>query len=237
MSAQTDQNDEWTEFLDRLVHDMREPLRSINAFSELLREMAKGRLGSDGDEVLGEILSGTARIRTLVDGLAGYSLALRASSESAASEGTALQSAFNIAVAALGDQIEARGATVTGIEVPNGGPVRVAMSLERLMQLLENLIGNALRFRAEEPLVVKVSAHSDGEGTWTVQVADNGMGINGEDQETVFKPFMRVQGRKYGGAGLGLSICQRIVEGHGGSIEMAPRPGGGTICTFTVPAA
>ena len=74
---------EWAEFLDRLIHDLREPLRSIHAFSELLRENGSARIGSDAEEALGQILSGTSRIRTLVDGVSGYALALRETPDSA----------------------------------------------------------------------------------------------------------------------------------------------------------
>jgi signal transduction histidine kinase len=231
MSAQRVQEPEWAEFLDRLVHDLREPLRSINAFSELLQEVAKDRLGAEGDEVLGEILSGTTRIRTLVDGVSGYSLALHTSTGAAS-----LQSALNIAVAALGDRIDACGATVTGVNLP-----KVAVSLERLIQLLENLIGNSLRFHGEAPPVIEVSARpcdtAADDGGWIVQIEDNGIGVDPADCEAIFNPFFRVHGRKYPGAGLGLSTCRRIVESHGGSIRMNPRPAGGAICTLTLPAA
>ncbi len=232
----------WAEFLDRLVHDLREPLRTINAFSELLNEIANGRLGAEGEEVVGEILAGTIRIRGLIDGVSAYSSALRASG-SPASDGASLQSAFNITLATLGDQIDAEGATVTGIalssfEATEDDPKpKVAISLERLMQLFENVIGNSLRFRSEAPPVIAVTARQWQPGQWTIQVEDNGIGIDPGDCEAVFRPFMRVHGRQYGGSGLGLSVCRKIVENHGGSIRIAPRPEGGAVCTFILPAA
>jgi chemotaxis family two-component system sensor kinase Cph1 len=218
---------EWTEFLDRFAHDLREPLRSIHAFSELLSEAEKDRLGGDSQTALREILSGTARIRTLIDGLSGYSLALR---ESAASHAS-LQLAFDIVVDALGDEIHACGATVTAENLP-----RVSVSLERLMQLLENLIGNSLKFRADDAPVIRVRARPEGDG-WVVEVEDNGIGIDPADCERIFRPFTRIHGRKYPGAGLGLAICSKIVEAHGGRIRMNPRPGVGSVCTFRLPAA
>jgi len=220
-----DSNDpQWAEFLDRLVHDLREPLRSIHAFSELLEEIAKGRLGEAGDSVLSEIFGGTSRMGTLLDGLSSYAMALREPSESAAAS---LQSALKIVAASL----EA-GATVTGVDLP-----KVNVSLERLIQLLENLIGNSLRFRSEAAPVIRISAAPEGEGMWAIRVEDNGIGIAPEDCEAIFKPFVRVAGKKYPGAGLGLSICRRIVEAHGGSIRMESAPGRGSTCTFTLPAA
>jgi two-component system, chemotaxis family, sensor kinase Cph1 len=232
----------WAEFLDRLVHDLREPLRTINAFSELLQEIANDRLGAEGQEVVSEILSGTIRIRGLIDGVSAYSSALRTSG-SPGSDGASLQSAFNVTLATLGDLIDAEGATVSGIAVTGMEALeddpkpRVAVSLERLMQLFENVIGNSLRFRSDAPPVITVAAGQQQPGQWTIQIMDNGIGIDPADCEAVFKPFMRVQGRQYGGAGLGLSVCRKIVETHGGSIQIAPRPQGGAVCTFTLPAA
>jgi signal transduction histidine kinase len=218
-------------FLDRLVHDLREPLRSINVFSELLAEMAQGRLGAEGDQLLNEIYAGSARMRTVLEGLSGYSLALV---ESSGSGSASLQSAFQIVLAALDDQIQACGGTVTAQDLPKVD-VSVDVSLERLMQLLENLIGNSLRFRSEAPPAIRISAVQEAGGMWAVSVEDNGIGIATEDCEAIFTPFMRVEGKKYGGAGLGLSACKRIVEAHGGTIRMESAPGHGSVCTFTLP--
>lgn len=221
---------EWAEFLDRLIHDLREPLRSIHAFSELLREGAPGSLSGDAGESLAQILSGTTRIRTLIEGLSGYALALRDSGNSAGSGQVPMQLAFDLAADTLAAQIHDNGATVTA-----GGLPRVNIPLERQTQLLENLIGNALKFRSEAAPVVHVSARSEND-EWTIQVEDNGFGIDPADCERVFLPFVRVHGRKYPGAGLGLAICRKIVEAHGGEIHLSPRAGGGSVCTFRVPA-
>lgn len=221
----------WAEFLDRLVHDLREPLRSIGVFSELLAEIAKGRLGEEGDRALGEILGGASKMGTLLEGLAGYSMALRESAESVSSAAP-LQSAFKIVLAELDDRIRACDATVTAVNLPT-----VNVGLETLMLLLRNLIGNSLRFRSEAAPVIRVSATPEDSGMWAIQVEDNGIGIAPEDCEAIFRPFMRVEGKKYGGAGLGLSVCRTIVEAHGGAIRMESAPGQGSICTFTLPEA
>lgn len=222
------QDRDWADFLDRLIHDLREPLRSVHAFSEMLREIAPGRLGADGEEAVGEILSGTVRIRTLVDAISGFSAALR---EDAAPSAASLQLAFNLAVDALDGAIRGSKASVAAEDLP-----RVGVSLERAIQLLENLIGNSLKFRADAPPVVKVSARPEREG-WQVQVEDNGIGIDPADCAAVFQPFARIHGRKYPGPGLGLTACRAIVEAHGGEIRLSPRPGGGSVCTFWLPAA
>jgi signal transduction histidine kinase len=221
---------QWADFLDRLAHDLREPLRSIGVFSELLQENAKGRLDAEGDQCLGEILAGASKMGTLLEGLSGYSLALRETAEPVSP--ASLQSAFKIVVAELEDSIRACDATVTGESLP-----RVNVSLERLMLLLRNLIGNSLRFRSEAAPVIRVSADREVSGMWAIQLEDNGIGIAPKDCEAIFEPFMRVEGKKYGGAGLGLSVCRRIVEAHGGTIRMESAPGRGSICAFTLPAA
>ncbi|HEY3826154.1 MAG TPA: ATP-binding protein [Bryobacteraceae bacterium] len=224
------------EFLDRLVHDLREPLRSIGAFSELLGEIANGRFDAEGDRVLSEIRSGATRLGTLLDGLSGYSTALRGSAIQ--SRGTSsLPAALKIVVANMADQIRMNGATITGVEVTGGELPRLAIGLEPLMQLLENLIGNSLRFRSEAAPVIRIAAAPDNAVAWAIRVEDNGIGIAPDDYEAVFRPFKRVAGKKYPGSGLGLTICKAIVETHGGTIRMASAPGGGAVCTFTLAAA
>jgi signal transduction histidine kinase len=223
------QDSQWAEFLDRLAHDLREPLRSIGVFSELLEDNARGRLDSEANQALDEILAGTAKMGTLLEGLSGYSMALRESAESVSA--ASLQSAFKIVVADLDERIRACDATVTAVNLPD-----VNVSLERLMQLLLNLIGNSLRFRSGAAPVIRVSAAPEA-GMWAIQVEDNGIGIAPEDCEAIFRPFMRVEGKKYGGAGLGLSVCKKIVEAHGGTIRMESALGRGSVCTFTLPAA
>jgi signal transduction histidine kinase len=212
---------------DRLVHDLREPLRSITSFSELLSEAAKDRLGAEGDLAIGEVLAGAARMRVLIDGIARFSATLQPhQDESHAS----LQLAFDMATLTLASQINAAGATVTGDGLP-----RVAVKLDRLSILMENLIANSLRFRAEGSPVITVSAEPDAEDGWRVRVEDNGIGIEQEHCEAVFDPFVRIHGREYPGAGMGLAICRNIVQNHGGRIWMEPGPNGGVVCSFTLP--
>jgi signal transduction histidine kinase len=138
--------------------------------------------------------------------------------------------AFNIVLDSLDGQIRACGATVTGENLP-----RVKVSLERLTQMLEHLIGNSLKFRGEAAPVVHISAQAEADG-WTIQVQDNGSGVDPMDCEAIFRPFARIHGRKYPGAGLGLSVCRRIVEAHGGTIRMSPHAPVGSVCTLWLPA-
>src|SRR4051794_11268547 len=101
-------DEQWAVFLDRLVHDLREPLRAMNAYSQLLTEVAGDRMGEEGDRALTEILAGAGRIRTIIDSLSGYSVALH---ETAGSSAASLQLAFDIVAAALSEQIRETGAT------------------------------------------------------------------------------------------------------------------------------
>jgi signal transduction histidine kinase len=227
MNSYTD--DQWADFLDRLVHDLREPLRAINAYTQMLTEVGVERTGCENERALKEILAGSSRMQTLIQSLSGYSLALH---ENPDSNSGSLQLAFNIAVQTMADKIRVSGATITATSLP-----KVAVRLERLVQLLENLIENALRFHGEGHPVIKVTSREEPGDQWEIQVEDNGVGVSPQDREAVFQPFMRVEGKKHPGAGLGLTICRRIVESHGGRIRMDPAPGRGSICTFTLPAA
>ena len=216
--------------MDRLVHDLREPLRSINVFAELLQESSHGRLDPGAGQYLAEIRRGAARVQTLLEGLAGYSMALREASAAPAS--TSLESALKIVLANMDERIRSNEAIVTA-----GGLPRVALSLERAMQLFEQLIANSLRFRSEAAPVIQITAAEEDGGMWAIRVQDNGIGIFPEHHEAVFRPFVRVEGKKYQGAGMGLAICRKIVEAHGGEIRMSSAPDGGVICTFTLPEA
>ena len=220
---------EWSAFVDRLVHDLREPLRSINVFAELLEESAKEKLGAEDAQYVTEIRGGASRMQVLLEGLAAYSMSMHEPSAAAA---TSLQSALKIVLANMGAKIREEGATVTAGDLP-----RVALSLDRAMQVFEHLIGNSLRFRSQEAPAIRISAVESENGYWAISVQDNGLGIPAEFHEAVFRPFVRVEGKKYQGAGMGLAICRKIVEAHGGAMRMESPPDRGVICTFTLPAA
>jgi signal transduction histidine kinase len=221
---------EWVYFMDRLVHDLREPLRSINVFAELLIEAEKDRLNEQSKQFVDEIQSGAARMQTLLSGLSGYSMALHEAS--AAPANCSLQSALKIVLANMDEKIRLAGASVTPGDLP-----RVSLSLDRAMQILQHLIENSLRFRSDAPPVIHISAEEEDGGMCAIHVEDNGIGVPDDYLEVVFKPFTRVEGKKYPGAGMGLAICRRIVEAHGGAIRMTRAATGGSICTFTLPEA
>jgi len=224
------ENAEIAEFLERLVHDMREPLRSVGAFTELLAENIADPRGEDAARALNEIPAGVSRMAKLLEGLSGYAVALRETAE--CDSPASLQSAFRIVLAEFDKEIQNCGARVTAEDLPKAN-----VSLERLMQLLRHLIGNSLRFRSEASPVIHISASMDAPGIWTLRVADNGIGIPPEERQRVFMPFVRLAGKKYGGVGLGLTIAKRIAEAHGGTIRMEAAPAGGCVCVLTLPEA
>jgi signal transduction histidine kinase len=221
-------NGDLADFLDRLIHDMREPLRSIGAFTEILKETTGTEGNPESQQALGQIHAGAAGITRLVEGLSGYAVALREPAET--DTPASMQSAFIIVTGELDDGIRSSAATVTAVDLP-----KVGVSFDRVIQLLRILIGNALRFRTEAAPVIRLSAAREEPGMWAIRVEDNGIGIAGEDRDAVFRPFMRVHGRKYGGVGLGLTIAKQIVEAHGGTIRMEPPAERGTVCVFTLP--
>jgi signal transduction histidine kinase len=213
-------------FLDRLTHDLREPLRSIVSFSQLLSDVPHN---PPDERVLMEIADGAERIRAITEAVSRFSSTLlQDESPSAAS----LQLALDMTAMSLDSKLEACRAKLSGSELP-----RVQVSLVHLGILFENLILNSLVFRAEDQPEIRVSARHEPAGCWLVSVEDNGMGIDQADCETVFEPFTRLHGRKYPGVGMGLAICRNIVRNHGGRIWIEPAAIRGTVCRFTLPAA
>lgn len=221
-------NTELADFLDRLIHDMREPLRSIGAFTEILQETTGTGAAEESRHALDEIHAGATGMTRLVEGLSGYAVALRESGDAGAT--ASMRSAFIIVTGELDEKIRSSGATVTSTGLPE-----VGVSLDRLIQLLRIVIGNALRFRSEAAPAIRVSSAMEEPGMWTIRAEDNGIGIAAEDCEAVFRPFTRVHGRKYGGVGLGLTTAKQIVEAHGGTIRMEPGAERGAVCVFTLP--
>jgi light-regulated signal transduction histidine kinase (bacteriophytochrome) len=221
-------NNDWPSFLDRLVHDLKEPLRMVQTSAELLQEEAK-HPGPERDRMLREIVDSSTRLGAVIDGLSRYSLALEERTEPGESS---LKLALDVALAGLDDEIRASGATITADKLPN-----VLLRLERSAQIFENIIGNSLRFRSDAPPVVDVHARQGEAGFWLITIEDNGIGLEPADCEIIFRPLMRIHGRKYLGPGFGLAICRAIIERHHGKIWMEPRPSGGAICSFTLPAA
>ncbi len=222
-------DDELRQFLLRACHDLRNPLRAVRANAELLRIPEK-RQGPDAGLILGFIVDGARRIDSLVDGLAAYTLALHTGTQPFLP--TNLGVVLRSVIARLAAEIRECDAEVTYGELP-----RIAGDPDRLGQLFECLLRNALRYRGSAPprIHITATAHDD---AWLVAVRDNGIGIEQGDAERIFRPFERLHrdapSGEIAGAGLGLAVCREIVTRHGGKIwaEHAGEPGATILLTL-----
>ncbi len=209
-------------------HDLQEPLRVITSFTQLLAKRYKGKLDSDADEFVAYIVDGAARMYRLINDLLAYA---RLGSHDAEVGATDCEAVLADALSNLGSAIEENGATVTHDPLPN-----VMADRDQLSRLFQNLLSNAIKFRAADPPVVHVSARRN-ENEWLFSVRDNGIGIDPEHFERIFLIFKRLHGRsEYSGTGVGLAICRKIVEHHGGKIWIESQSGKGSTFYFTMPA-
>jgi PAS domain S-box-containing protein len=220
-------NAELEQFAYVASHDLQEPLRMVASYCQLLQRRYKGKLDQDADEFIGYAVEGAGRMQRMINDLLTYSRVGRR----AAMARLPLAEAVAGAVANLQAAIADTGATVEAGELP----VIVGDKL-LLTQLLQNLVGNALKFRGEEPVRVRVEATRE-EAFWRIAVSDNGIGIAPEYQHKIFLIFQRLHDRgKYPGTGIGLAICKKVVEHHGGRIWVESEPGQGSRFCFTLPA-
>jgi len=219
---------DFSEFLLRACHDLRAAGRAIRTHSEMLLKENGIPRNSSSEQRLGFIVEGARQVDLVVDGMVGYSVALQteASSFQPAPMGVLLRSVL----AKLDKQLRDARAEVVSSELPvvMGNP-------DRLIQLLENLLRNALVHRGEADPRIRISASTQGEG-WLFTVRDNGPGVEPAYLESIFEPFERLQGKEREGAGLGLTICRAIVERHGGRIWAESGPEMGATFCFTLPA-
>jgi PAS domain S-box-containing protein len=209
------------------AHDLRAPLRTIKSYTQKLPAAALAQLDPEADGHLTRIVNAAERMRVLIDDLLAYSRVRAKPLEPAPTECAA---ALAAACANLQADVEESGAAVTMDELPT-----VMADRTQLMQLFQNLLGNALKFRGERPPHVHVSACRQG-AVWQVSVADNGIGIEEQYLERVFVLGERCV-PKYPGHGYGLATCERIVHHHGGRIwVVSPGLGQGSTFHFTLPA-
>lgn len=223
-------NEDLERFAYAASHDLQEPLRTVAGFARLLDRRLRGKLDTDTNEFLDHILDGTDRMRCLIDDLLAYSqLGL---AERAPTERVELSEALALAQRGLQAAIAEGEAEI----VPGALPA-VHGDASQLVQLLQNLLSNALKYRrTDAPSRVHLDAERHG-GEWVVSVRDNGIGVPVEQRERIFQPFRRLHGREIPGTGIGLALCRRIVENHGGRIWVEPTPGEGATFRFTLRAA
>lgn len=219
---------EFSDFLLRLCHDLETPLRAVRAHAELLRK-SLGEVQPEGPpQSLTFVGDGVRRIDLLSQGLSGYALALRI--DDGAFRPAPMDVLLRAALARLHQEVRANQAEVTY----NGLP-RLAGDPDRLVQLFEHLLSNALRHRGPEAPRIHISAEKR-EAAWLFSVRDNGPGLEAGFLERIFLPFERLRGNKMTGPGMGLATCRAIVERHGGRIWAESAPGQGSTFFFTIPA-
>jgi PAS domain S-box-containing protein len=209
-------------------HDLQEPLRMVASYVQLLQRRYEGKLDEDADEFIGYAVDGAQRMQALINDLLSYS---RVGGAAIAHDPVDLEAALARATARLEAVIEESGATIRHDRLPT-----VTGDEAQLVQLLQNLLGNALKFRGAAAPEIEVRAER-GAAEWTFSVADNGIGIEPQHAERIFGMFKRLHTREeYPGTGIGLTICEKIVERHGGRIWVSGVPGRGSTFYFTLPA-
>lgn len=222
-------NAELEQFAYVASHDLQEPLRMIASYTQLLARRYRGRLNADADEFMTYVIDGVARMQQLLKDLLAYS---RAGTHGRTCEPTDCTAVLTSVLANLRLAIEESAAVVTYDALPT-----VMADPTQLAQLLQNLIGNAIKYRGPAPPRVHVSAVGQ-PGRWCFAVRDNGLGIDPQFAERIFVIFQRLHARhEYSGTGIGLAICKKIVERHGGQIWVDSAPGQGATFYFTLPAA
>lgn len=221
-------NQDLEQFAYSASHDLQEPLRSVKIFSELLFERFQDGLDPQAVEFLSTVREGASRMEMLVRDLLAYT---QATTIDMPAERVDANKAFEAALANLAGAVVESGATV------DHGPMPfVPIHPTQLQQLFQNLIGNAIKYhRPGVPPVVHTTARSEN-GTWIFSVKDNGIGVEPEFRDKIFGLFKRLHTRaEYSGTGIGLALCQRIVERHHGRIWVESEPGEGSTFHFTLP--
>jgi PAS domain S-box-containing protein len=220
-------NEELGQFAYIASHDLQEPLRMVASYTQLLSRRYKGKLDSDADEFIAFAVDGAGRMQRLIQDLLTYS---RVGTKGQDLLETSSEEALQHALINLRGSIEASGAQVTHDPLPT-----VAADEMQLVQLFQNLVGNAIKYQSPGVPKVHISAIQNGGKKWMFSVKDNGLGIDPQYFEKIFGMFQRLHKREeFAGTGIGLAICKKIVERHGGSIAVESQPGKGSTFSFAL---
>lgn len=220
-------NAELEQFAYIASHDLQEPLRSVSAFAQLLERRHGQALGEEGKQFIHFIVDGTGRMRQLIVDLLTFS---RVGSPQKQFEVVSAEEVLRDALGNLSGAIEERGASVSADPLPS-----VWGNESDLVQLFQNLIGNGIKFNRSDIPQVHVHAREQ-DDQWLFAVSDNGIGVAPDARERIFNIFQRgVRADEYSGTGVGLAICRKVVEHHGGRIWLESEPGRGTVFYFTLP--
>jgi PAS domain S-box-containing protein len=219
-------NEELGQFAYMASHDLQEPLRMVASYTQLLSKRYKGKLDSDADEFIAFAVDGAGRMQRLIQDLLAYS---RVGTQGSNLLDISSEDALQQALLNLRGAIEDSGALVTHDPLPT-----VMADEMQLVQLFQNLVGNAIKYQGPGVPKVHIAAKSSGK-KWTFSVQDNGLGIEPQYFERIFGMFQRLHKREaFAGTGIGLAICKKIVEQHGGSISVESQPGQGSTFRFAL---
>ena len=208
-------------------HDLRTPLRTISGFAQLLRKKYAGRLDEEASEWIGRVVSGAHRLDRLIEDLLSYA---RIESQARQFVPVDCRVVLDDAVQLLEAQIRDAGAEITSSPLPT-----TMGDQGQLVQLFQNLIGNGIKYHGARPPRIHVSAERK-DDAWVFSVADNGIGIEPEQHQRIFEIFRRLHTQQeYPGTGIGLAVCRRVVDRHGGTIWVESEPGKGSTFRFTIP--
>ncbi|GAA0660984.1 ATP-binding protein [Natronoarchaeum mannanilyticum] len=224
-------NERLEEFAYAASHDLQEPMRMVSSYLQLLEKRYGDDLDEDAEEYIDFAVGGADRMRAMIESLLAYS---RVSTGGEPLEPTDAEAALETILDDFAPTIEETDATITADELPT-----VRADPEQLEQVFRNLLSNALAFSGDDPPKVHVGADREGD-EWRFSVADEGIGIEGKYQDQIFNVFERMHADQSGAGddhgGIGLALCERIVERHGGRIWVESDPGEGATFYFTVPA-
>jgi signal transduction histidine kinase len=210
-------------------HDLHEPLRKVASFTKLLAQHCQGRLDTQSEKYMAYIVDGATRMQQMIQDLLTYS---RAGREENTLEPISMEAVLKETLVTLDPVIQESGAAISYNSLPT-----VLAQPAQIRQLLQNLLSNALKFRGDQPPRVHVSAKQQDQG-WVFAVRDNGIGLDSQYADRIFVLFQRLHGvGTYPGTGIGLALCKKIVERHGGHIWVESQPGHGATFFFTLPQA
>jgi PAS domain S-box-containing protein len=224
----TRSNDDLKQFAYVAAHDLQEPLRMVSSYTQLLADRYRGQLDANADAYIGFAVDGAQRMQRLIEDLLAYCQVGTTRNDLRA---TSTEAALARALTNLEGAITESGATITHGPLPTlvADPVQ-------LTQLFQNIVGNALKYRGDAPPLVHVAASRNAAGEWVFSMRDNGMGIDPRYFEKIFLMFQRLHRRaKHSGTGIGLSLCKKIAERHGGRMWVESTPGAGSTFYVALP--
>jgi signal transduction histidine kinase len=225
-SALRRSNEDVERFAYIASHDLQEPLRTIATHLQLLERKLSHQLDQANREVFDDIVDAAHRMSDLIRDVLAYS---RAGGDETVFQAVSLQDSLGWALNNLSESL----ASTNGEVISEALPVVWGDSTQ-LAQVFQNLIGNALKYRSSASPRVEIRSEMAADGEWLVSIRDNGIGIDPKHHDRIFRPFQRLHGREFAGTGIGLALCRRIIESHGGRIWVQSNSGSGATFVFSL---